>query len=47
MPTSIYEGTTFPRIKGVPFERDVAPQVNEIASSPPQLPAGSSTWEAK
>jgi hypothetical protein len=45
MPTSIYEGTTFPRIKGVPFERDVAPVVNEIAPDAPQLPPGAGAWQ--
>ena len=45
MPTSIYEGTTFPRIMGVPFQRKVAPQINEIATQPPQLPQGAGVWQ--
>jgi hypothetical protein len=47
MPTSVYEGTTFPRIKGVPFERDVAPQINEIARDTPKLPQGAGNWQGQ
>ena len=47
MPTSIYEGTTFPRIKGVPFQRDVAPSISTIQQGAPSLPKGSSTWQGQ
>lgn len=47
MPTRVYEGTTFPRIKGVPFQRDVAPVISEIATQPPRLPPGAGNWQGQ
>lgn len=47
LPTSIYEGTTFPRIKGVPFERDVAPSISTIQQGVPTLPQGAGTWSGQ
>ena len=45
LPTSIYEGTTFPRIKGVPFEREVAPSISTIQQGVPTLPEGAGAWQ--
>jgi protein involved in polysaccharide export with SLBB domain/outer membrane protein OmpA-like peptidoglycan-associated protein len=47
LPTSVYEGTTFPRIKGVPFEREVAPSISTIQQGVPTLPQGAGTWSGQ
>lgn len=47
LPTQVYEGTTFPRIKGVPFERDVAPSVSTLQAPPTTLPSETSAWQAQ
>ncbi len=47
LPSNIYEGATFPRIKGVPFERNVAPAVSTIITNPPSLQGGAGQWQGQ
>jgi protein involved in polysaccharide export with SLBB domain/outer membrane protein OmpA-like peptidoglycan-associated protein len=47
LPYAIYDGAAFPKIDGVPFEREPSPSVSTIIQNPPMLKGGPGAWQGQ
>ena len=47
LPYAIYDGAAFPKIDGIPFEREPAPSVSTVIQNPPMLKGGPGNWQGQ
>jgi protein involved in polysaccharide export with SLBB domain/outer membrane protein OmpA-like peptidoglycan-associated protein len=47
LPYAIYDGAAFPKIDGVPFEREPSPSVSTVIQNPPMLKGGPGAWQGQ